>query len=165
MTRPQCVNQVQLQYHKIYILITECHGIQSLRIEWQSQKNVLAFMEPDHSLPCSQEPAIYVHSWYSFPYSSGFSFLLHVFYVVGISMSLKWLTSFYIAVIWYNRGMILFCCLKTCAVVIRYVLICFLFITDANWWSIEWTGSKWFWWYGKEICVSLIQIWLTLRPS
>jgi hypothetical protein len=82
----------------------------------------------------------------------------NMLYVVGISMSL-------IAVLWYDRGMILFCCLKTCRVVIRYVLICFLFITDATWWSIEWTGSKWFWWYGKEMSVSLIQNWLILSPS
>jgi hypothetical protein len=32
-------------------------------------------------------------------------------------------TSFYIAVFWYNRGMILFCCPKTCSAIIRYVLI------------------------------------------
>jgi len=107
-------------------------------------------MEPDHSLPYSQEPAIYVHSRYSFPCSSRFSFILHVvcgryFHVTEV------VTSFYIAVLWSDRGMILFCYLKTCRVVIRYVLICFLFITDATWWSIEWTGSKWFWWYGKEI--------------
>jgi hypothetical protein len=89
----------------------------------------------------------------------------YMLYMVGISMSLKWLISFYIAVLWYNGGMILFCCFKTCRVVIRYVLICFLFITDATWWSIEWAGSKWFWWYGKEMCVSLIKNWLILRPS
>jgi hypothetical protein len=40
----------------------------------------------------------------------------NMLYVVGISMS-------FIAVLWYDRGMILFCCLKTCRVVIRYVLI------------------------------------------
>jgi hypothetical protein len=78
----------------------------------------------------------------------------YMLYVVGISMSLKQLTSFHIAGLWYDRSMILFCYLKTCRVVIRYVLICFLFITDTAWWSIEWTGSKWFWWYGKEMCVS-----------
>jgi len=87
-------------------------------------------METDHSLPYSQEPAIYVHSQYSFPCSSRFSFLLHVvcdryFHVTEV------VTSFCIAVLWYDRGMILFCCLKTCRVVTRYVLICFIFITDA----------------------------------
>lgn len=34
-------------------------------------------------------------------------------------------TAFYIAIFWYNRGMILFWCL-ICRVIIRYVLICFV---------------------------------------
>jgi len=87
-------------------------------------------MGTDHSLPYSQEPATYVYSRCSFRCSSRFSFILHVvcdryFHVTEV------VTSFFIAVLWYDRGMILFCGLKTCRVVTRYVLICFLFITDA----------------------------------
>jgi len=88
-------------------------------------------MEPDHSLPYSREPVFMCILNTVFLVPADFH-LYYMLYVVGIFMSLKWLIFFYVAVLWYNRGMIVFCCLKTCRIVIRYVLICFLFVTDAT---------------------------------